>query len=153
MSLLIVVFIVLGCVTTPALSDDKKYRTAELYTMINEQLDILSQKATACGCPTSAVNINPPETVEDGDEVIAGILHHAGEDMYEAYQDMMKECECIHDEAGATNTLLHLYRFEKPSVKVTQTEVERDFHSIIDALTESVGKCCITKKNDAEHES
>ena len=129
---------------------ETRYRTSELYNFVNEQLDIISQKATACGCPTSAVNINPPETVEDGDDVIAGIFHHAAEDMYEAFQDMIKECECVHHEPGATNTLLHIYRFEKPSVKLTPTEVERDFATIIDAMTTSVSKCCDTKKMDTD---
>jgi len=128
------------------------YRTAELYTMVNENLDVISQKAADCGCPASAININPPETVEDGDHVIAGIFHHSAEDMYQSYQEMLKECECIHHEAGATKTLLHIYRFEKPSFKLSQIEVERDFASIIDAMTDSVEQCCLTKESDRENE-
>ena len=40
------------------------------------QLDVLSQTATGCGCPTSAFNVNRPETVSEDDEVVSGHLLH-----------------------------------------------------------------------------
>eukprot|EP00760_Papus_ankaliazontas_P033559 PhM_4_TR6432/c0_g1_i1/m.97722 len=147
----VVIVVLAMCALSPHVhAYDARYRTSELFSFVNENVDILSEKALACGCPEPMAHINPAETVDDGDEVIAGIFQHCAENTYEEFLKMMKFCGCVHHDPGAQQSLIHLYRFEMPSVRVSPTEVERDMAPAFDAMAESIEQCCQTLQHDRD---
>eukprot|EP00759_Apiculatamorpha_spiralis_P058079 PhF_6_TR8990/c0_g1_i1/m.14118 len=117
--------------------------TNDLYSMLNENLDKLSQTTAQCGCPSIIDNINLPESVRGHQKVLPGILHNGAEDSYESFMKMLKDCDCAKHDPGAVNSLKHIYRFDanQNTVAIDDQEVKADVGKLYGFMEGAVKKC------------